>query len=652
MIKNYYLLTFTFFIGLLVNAQTISNLSNWYPNNNVRTILEHGDYVYIGGEFTNVSNGVNPVTRNRLARYNRNSMVLDQNWNPDVNGPVFTMVISNNELIIGGQFTSVGSTTRNRIAKVSITGAGSVILNWDPNVGATFNNSNVYRLIENGNHIYLGGYFENVGGETRNNIARILTTTGAVDLDWNPNLDGSILGMEIINSSIFIGGSFNNVGGTPRSKLAKIDISGTGTVDTDWNPDANANATIRSMAVGGTDLYVGGTFTSIGGTTRMNIAKISSEGTGALDPDWNPNLNNAVWSILPVNNAVYIGGSFTTVGSITRNNICKISPSGELSSWNPNADNMALSMHFAGNRLYVGGSFTNISNLGVLRFATYDVFPSISTNGPVSGLTSVYGSPSSPATLSISGTDLLSDLTISIPSEFEASLSAGSDYTNSLIVPADGDLNNTAVYVRLKDNLDVNTYSSAIMYASSTGINDYAIPINTSTITPKSLTISGLVAENKEFDGNTTATITGTPILNGIIGSDIVTIQGTPIGTFDNPNVGTNKVVTVTGLSLNQSTPLNYNLSPLTLTANITQNAVGINEESNMYFKLFPNPTKDNLTISTQSNMSISIVNLLGEQLMKADLSEGQNLIETERFVPGVYLIETSKGQTIRFVKI
>jgi len=84
----------------------------------------------------------------------------------------------------------------------------------------------------------------------------------------------------------------------------------------------------------------------------------------------------------------------------------------------------------------------------------------------------------------------------------------------------------------------------------------------------------------------------------------------------------------------------------------VNVNIVGLNDLVIETIYVAPNPTKDNLTISTSINTTISIVNLLGEQLMKVDLSEGQNLIETERFVPGVYLIETSKGQTIRFVKI
>jgi YDG domain len=46
-------------------------------------------------------------------------------------------------------------------------------------------------------------------------------------------------------------------------------------------------------------------------------------------------------------------------------------------------------------------------------------------------------------------------------------------------------------------------------------------------ITKKGLTISGLTAQNKVYDGNTNATITGTPSLVGVVGTDDVTLAGT-----------------------------------------------------------------------------------------------------------------------------
>jgi YDG domain/Secretion system C-terminal sorting domain len=86
------------------------------------------------------------------------------------------------------------------------------------------------------------------------------------------------------------------------------------------------------------------------------------------------------------------------------------------------------------------------------------------------------------------------------------------------------------------------------------------------------LTISGLTAANKVYNGNNTATLTGTATLNGIANGDVVTLTGTPIATFDDAEAGSNKPVTITGYTLSGTNSGNYSLTqPTGLTANITK---------------------------------------------------------------------------------
>jgi hypothetical protein len=64
-------------------------------------------------------------------------------------------------------------------------------------------------------------------------------------------------------------------------------------------------------------------------------------------------------------------------------------------------------------------------------------------------------------------------------------------------------------------------------------------------ITPAPLTISGLVAKNKVYDGNTAAVVTGTPSIAGLLGSDASSLTGTVLsGTFATSQQGDNIVVT------------------------------------------------------------------------------------------------------------
>jgi len=90
-------------------------------------------------------------------------------------------------------------------------------------------------------------------------------------------------------------------------------------------------------------------------------------------------------------------------------------------------------------------------------------------------------------------------------------------------------------------------------------------------ITPNALTVSGLSAVNKTYDGTAVATLSGTAVLQGKVDNEDVTLTGTPVGAFANAGAGSSKPVNITGLSLSGAAAGNYTLTPPTLTANITK---------------------------------------------------------------------------------
>jgi hypothetical protein len=106
--------------------------------------------------------------------------------------------------------------------------------------------------------------------------------------------------------------------------------------------------------------------------------------------------------------------------------------------------------------------------------------------------------------------------------------------------------------------------------------NDYQLiaPTNlTADITPKMLTISGVTASDKVYDGTTTDTLNvGSASLNGVVGSDNVSLlTGSAAGTFSQSDVGNNLAVTANGLTLTGTAAGNYTLAePTGLTADIT----------------------------------------------------------------------------------
>ena len=140
------------------------------------------------------------------------------------------------------------------------------------------------------------------------------------------------------------------------------------------------------------------------------------------------------------------------------------------------------------------------------------------------------------------------------------------------------------------------TYSSITHY----GTANVTIKVN-----KKDVTITGLSADNKEYDRSTTANATGTAIINGKVGSDNVTVTaGT--ASFDNENVGTDKIVTFTGYSLSGADAGNYNLKaqPASVTANITAKEVTITSLT----AADRSYQKDNLSVALMSGTLTGVI--------------------------------------------
>jgi len=123
---------------------------------------------------------------------------------------------------------------------------------------------------------------------------------------------------------VFVGGNFNNIGGQARSKIAALNTT-SGLADPSWNANAPNSATITVIATEGNDVYVGGAFSSLGNQPRNNVARLSA--TNGNADMWDPNVQGGSVSTLAVGpNAVYLGGTFTYVNNPpqTRNNFAEV----------------------------------------------------------------------------------------------------------------------------------------------------------------------------------------------------------------------------------------------------------------------------------------------------------------------------------------
>jgi hypothetical protein len=98
------------------------------------------------------------------------------------------------------------------------------------------------------------------------------------------------------------------------------------------------------------------------------------------------------------------------------------------------------------------------------------------------------------------------------------------------------------------------------------------------TITARALTISGISIANKNYNGNTSATIVGSPTLTGLLPGETVTLSTlSAAATFANATVGANKSVTVSGYSISGGNSAGYSLTqPSGLTASILAGEVTV----------------------------------------------------------------------------
>ena len=137
---------------------------------------------------------------------------------------------------------------------------------------------------------------------------------------------------------------------------------------------------------------------------------------------------------------------------------------------------------------------------------------------------------------------------------------------------------NTAECTTSSLSASASPHSITATYNGGTGFNaSNESSALSQTVNKKALTVNGLSAQDKTYDGNTTAQITGTPTLVGKVGTDDVSLTGTASGTFASKNVnsvGSPQNVTVSGLSLSGTAKDNYTLTQPTLSANITAKTV------------------------------------------------------------------------------
>ena len=282
---------------------TADGLPTVQINGVVWTQVVVGDRVFAAGEFSRArpagaAPGTQEQRRWNLISYNLHTGALNA-FAPQFNGPVRALAVSDSgkSLYVGGRFTRVGSSTRNRFASFRI--SDGQLLDRRPN----FNNT-VFALVVNSSSVYAGGAFTRVNGVARSRLAAVQVASGALT-SWDPVADNTVRALTVTGdgTNVVAGGSFARINGLVSNGMQAVDASSG--VRRPWRintvvKDYGLNAAILSLAADGDTVY--GTGYGFGGG---NFEGVFAADDSVGDVRWLQDCHGDTYSVAPVGSVIY-----------------------------------------------------------------------------------------------------------------------------------------------------------------------------------------------------------------------------------------------------------------------------------------------------------------------------------------------------------
>lgn len=397
-------------LAAFVASAPAQNVNDGYVpqvNGAVNAIVVQPDgKALIAGDFTLV----NSQTCARLCRLRVDGSVDPAFVNPNANAAVNAIAVrADGRILVGGSFTQIGGLTRKSVAMLGVDGsvtsfadpaqhaplgyavnAIAVRANGEVLVGgcAMKTQCHIQRLDAKGgvdasfvdlqpsgavNELVLqpdgkmlvGGAFTTIGGQTHNRVAR-LNADGGVDasfLDTGAN-DTVYALAPLADGTMLVAGAFTGISGRAASRIACLDAIGR-RMPTATFVDSNVNAVIVALAMQPDGkVLIGGDFTSVGGQTRVRLARLNAGGTldaGFADTGANARVN--ALAVQPDGN-VLIGGAFSSLNGQPQNYLARANVDGSLDA--DLADPAVTGEIYAlatqpDGKVLVGGNFASIN---------------------------------------------------------------------------------------------------------------------------------------------------------------------------------------------------------------------------------------------------------------------------------------------------
>jgi uncharacterized delta-60 repeat protein len=382
-------------------------------NGPVFALQAHGSKLLVGGAFS----AFNSSTTNagRLAR-----LLLD-GVNDGAIDPAFTLGVSfpsdvralaaqaDGRIVAGGTFTNVSNNTSySRLVRLNANGGLDDSLTFSSGFSSTVN-AIALQTIGSEQRIVVGGNFSQLNGATVNRLVRLLPN-GAVDPDFvtssgsNIGFNNEVLSLLVdADNKLLVGGSFTSYKGssTNASRLVRIDATGALDAATAFDSGTAFNGNVSALALQGTQLLVGGSFTSYNNTARDGIARLST--AGALDATLtveSARRPGSVFAIEPTADGKWlVGGNFNFIDDAPRQHLARFNADGSLDTWampanaafNAQVNSLAV---YADGRIVAGGAFTTVGATNRSRLARLNTdgaldptfVPSVSLNNWVNAV--------------------------------------------------------------------------------------------------------------------------------------------------------------------------------------------------------------------------------------------------------------------------
>jgi len=289
-------------------------------NGAVLASAQFGDKIIVGGSFTQIrlQNG-NVVSRPYLLAYDVNSGAYLPGFDPVIDREVQALETADDGsgLFIAGKFNTVDGVTKRKVAKLNTNGdlIGAFTANAD---------AKVTTLDDDGQRLYLGGNFISVNSQPRIRLAAVDIATGVVSsfrndvtVDIGRNT-GAVKAVDVSpdNSTLLVVHASAFVDGKDRFGVAQIDLATDEVTPwrTDWYKEASPRCTSSAFQPRDGEYSPDGSFFVVveRGHYRCDkaIAFPTANGPGLEENLWVLQAYDSVYSVGISDVAVYIAGHF------------------------------------------------------------------------------------------------------------------------------------------------------------------------------------------------------------------------------------------------------------------------------------------------------------------------------------------------------